>query len=200
MAKKPEKKTSQPDPGPVFVYGLDSSGKARGARFPQLRDDIIKAAIELNCFFVTNAPPAFAGIGAKLPVGRIYSSGKAFVPNVRRDLYDRLVEAGRDIAKRGVIENDSNGAVKEKDHKKPTQNASAQPASPVAYTLPPNWKGIDTGHLVIALDNPSDGYWPAVVLSRDQDVLTMKWRDYPKQQSFIRHVHDVALLQPGLAN
>lgn len=193
MAKKPEKKTAQPNPGPVFLYGLDPKGRPRGARFPQLRDDLVKAAIDLSCRFVIDAPPAFAGLGAKLPMGRIYSSGKLFLPNIRKDLYEKLVEAGRDIAKSAVVENAPNGADHdERDNKPETALAAAQ------LTLPRSWEVIGAGHLVIALDNPSDGYWPAVVLSRDEDVLTMKWRDYPKQPSFIRHVNDVALVNPGL--
>ena len=195
MAKKPEKKTTQPDPGPVFLYGLDPKGKPRGARFPQLRDDIIKAAMDLGCRFVIDAPPAFAGLGVKLPMGRIYSSGKAFVPAIRRDLYDKLVEAGRDISKGAVVDNAPNGADHDESGSKPaTASAAAQ------LVLPRSWDSIGAGHLVIALDNPSDGYWPAVVLSRDENVLTMKWRDYPKQPSFIRHVNDVALVNPGLTN
>lgn len=197
MAKKPEKKTAQPDPGPVFLYGLDPKGKPRGARFPQLRDDIIKAAMDLGCRFVIDAPPAFAGLGVKLPMGRIYSSGKAFVPAIRRDLYDKLVEAGRDISKGAVVEHAPNGT----DHDESgSKHATAAATAQATYTLPATWDAVTAGHLVIALDNPSDGYWPAVVLSREEDVLTMKWRDYPRQPSFHRHLRDIALVNPGLTN
>jgi hypothetical protein len=54
------------------------------------------------------------------------------------------------------------------------------------------------GHLVIAHENAIEGWWEAIVLARDGDILTLKWRDYPKQQHVLRHVGAVALLKPGL--
>jgi len=35
----------------------------------------------------------FTALGMKLPTGRIYGSGKSFIPPIRRDLYDKLKAA-----------------------------------------------------------------------------------------------------------
>jgi hypothetical protein len=67
--------------------------------------------------------------------------------------------------------------------------------------LPRSWADIDVGHLVLALDEPRNGWWEAVVLARDGDMLTLKWRDYPNYApAGIRHRASVALLKPTPAN
>ena len=45
--------------------------------------------------------------------------------------------------------------------------------------LPATWDDIDVGHLVIARDELAAGWWEAIVIARDGDMLTLKWRDYP---------------------
>ena len=42
-----------------------------------------------------------------------------------------------------------------------------------------------------------DGWWEAIVLARDGDMLTLKWRDYPWQPNVQRHAGSVALLKPS---
>src|ERR1700709_2621067 len=89
MRKRPEKKevilTDM-----LFVIGMDDKGKPRGARFPKSDDRIVSAALDLLLTAVHPASAAFADLGMKLPEGRLYASGKAFIPNVRRDLLDKL--------------------------------------------------------------------------------------------------------------
>ena len=94
MAKKIEKDDAAFG-NPVFAFGLDENGKPRGARFMQgLNDQLVSASLDMNCRVVQNHSAALTAIGMKLPVGRVYASGKAFIPNIRRDIYDKL-EAAR---------------------------------------------------------------------------------------------------------
>ena len=53
------------------------------------------------------------------------------------------------------------------------------------------------GHLVIAQANAEDGWWEAVVIAREGDMLTMRWRDFPGYPKFVQHRTAVALLKPG---
>ena len=89
MTKKADKKEANFNP-PLYVFGLDENGKPRGARFSEVRDDIVTAALDMKCWVVYPAPEDFVPLGMKLPVGRLYASGRAFIPNIRRDLYDKL--------------------------------------------------------------------------------------------------------------
>src|SRR5687768_9106173 len=83
---------------PIFVLGLDANGKPRGARFPELKDGIASAAMDMNCRVLIDQPDAVSALGMKLPVGRVHGGGKVvklFVPNIRRELYDQILEAAR---------------------------------------------------------------------------------------------------------
>jgi hypothetical protein len=73
----------------------------------------------------------------------------------------------------------------------------ADPAS--APGLPATWDAIDVGHLVIARDDLAAGWWEAIVIAKDGDMLTLKWRDYPKQAPAVLHRAALALLKPTAA-
>ena len=65
--------------------------------------------------------------------------------------------------------------------------------------LPATWDAIDIGHLVIARDELAAGWWEAIVVARDGDMLTLKWRDYPKQAPAVLHRAALGLLRPTAA-
>jgi hypothetical protein len=65
--------------------------------------------------------------------------------------------------------------------------------------LPVTWDDIDVGHLVIARDELAAGWWEAIVIARDGDMLTVKWRDYPKQAPAVLHRAALALIRPTAA-
>ena len=73
----------------------------------------------------------------------------------------------------------------------------ADPA--LAPGLPATWDDIDVGHLVIARDELAAGWWEAIVVARDGDMLTLKWRDYPKQAPAVLHRAALALIRPTAA-
>ncbi len=91
--------TAQPAPAPaagpvraVVVFGTDATGKPRAAYFEAAYADLAaKAAglMQLHTLPVTTAEER--ELAAKLPAGKIYESGRGFVPFIRRDLYDRLI-------------------------------------------------------------------------------------------------------------
>jgi hypothetical protein len=98
-------------------------------------------------------------------------------------LYDRLVEQLR-LAGQQV----------------PGEDAGQSGADQPAPSLPATWDDVAVGHLVIAYEDAINGWWEAIVLARDGDMLTLKWRDYPWQPNVRRHAGAVALLKPGPVN
>lgn len=63
----------------------------RGARFAVLKDSIVSAAMDLNCRVLIGQPDAVSALGMKLPVGRVYGTGKVvtlFIPNIGREIYE----------------------------------------------------------------------------------------------------------------
>jgi hypothetical protein len=82
----------------VYVVGLDPKGKPRGARFAVLKDSIVSAAMDLDCRILINQPEAVTLLGANLPIGRVYGTGrlvKLLIPNIAPMLYNRILEAAR---------------------------------------------------------------------------------------------------------
>ena len=163
--------TTQPKTCPaiaVVVFGLGDGDKPQAARFPEKLSNLaIKAAEQLKLNVLKVTTDEVAKIAAQLPVGRINANGRGFIPYVSQNLYQKLTELA----------------------------GTVQPAP--APNLPRSWNEIDVGHLVIAREEGVDeGWFEAIVLAKDGDMLTLKWRDYPKQAHQIRHRASVALLNP----
>ena len=184
MSKKTEK--TAPAPDQLFIIGIDAKGKPRGARFAQKDDRVVNAALDMNLGAVISASSAFAEIAKKLPVGRLYASGKAFIPDIKRALHDELLAI---LSQPG----DTSEAYK-LEHRK---TAETPCTSPITSGLPKSWDEIDVGHMVLAHEGYEDGWWETVVVWREEDILTLSYRDAPKLPVFMRHVNTVALVNPG---
>ena len=189
---------------PLFVLGLDDSGKPRGARFAELNDIIVSTAMDMKCAILVGAPVEVTSIAMKLPIGRVYASGKAFIPNIRRDLYDSIREAvkvsdERFDAEAKLAAVETSISIKATLKAADAALAEIRCKSPMVSGLPRTWEDIGVGHMVLSHESLDDGWWEAVVINRDDDILTLRFRDYPKQPTFIRHISTVALVNPGLA-
>src|SRR5258708_341804 len=53
------------------------------------------------------------------------------------------------------------------------------------------------GHQGIAEESLAKGGWEAIVLDRKGDLLTLRFRDYPRLPKFFRHRTAVALMSPA---
>ena len=148
---------------PAFVvYGVDADKKPRAARFDNSQPKLVAKAAELmNLKLCEVNSPAIAELAKKLPNGRLYANGNGFIPPVKRDLYTTLGDG------------------------MPRQAETAEPKVPVVGTeagspgLPRNWDEIAPGHLVIASEGPGNGWWDAIVVEVNGDMLTLHWRDLP---------------------
>jgi hypothetical protein len=160
----------------LIVLGLGEQGKPQAARFPAGQSDLAaKAAKAMNLVVGKADGTALAELAEKLPTGRLYATGRGFVPPVRRGLYDQIVEqlklAGQPV---------------------PEPTGISVPAAP---GLPASWDKIEVGHMVIAAEGQP--WYVAIVVARDGDMLSLKWRDYPQEPNAIRHAGAVALLKPA---
>jgi hypothetical protein len=194
--KDTDPKTSEaPD---VVLFGLDESRKPRAARFGSAHGNLAAKAAELmslTAFPVNSA--ALAEIAEKLPTGRMYANGRAFVPNVRRDLYSKLIAAAATNTG-GNSQSQSDEPAQKPAAGNETGPSPAEPAEPVvAHGYPRDWNDISVGHLVIASGGATDGWWEAIVVGLEGDMLTLRWRDFPKYPKFVQHRSAVALLKPG---
>jgi hypothetical protein len=132
------------------------------------------------------------------------SKRRVFVPNIKRELYDQILEAARIADEKSDAEIEAGAAeqsvaVKSMIAQADAALAEVRTVSPVTSGLPRSWESIAVGHMVLVHESPTDGWWEATVLKREDEILTLRFRDYPKQPTFIRHINTVALVNPGLA-
>jgi hypothetical protein len=177
-------------PSPLVLFGIDSRGKPKGARFGREHASLaIKAATQLQLNVLASNDPKVAEIAARLPVGRVHATGRTFVPFIRRDLYDKLVAAA------------PNGNFHQPLTPPPAGGASGNAAGSrpagSAPNLPRNWHEIGLGDLVVAHESLEDGWYEAVVIEVNGDMLTLRWRDYPRVRKLVRHRLRLGLLYPG---
>jgi hypothetical protein len=166
----------------TVLFGTDEHGKPRAAYFEAVNPELIakaSAAMKLQLFRPVTASQI--ELAKKLPVGRIHANGTGFVPPIRGDLYSALQLAAQPAQQSGTPAS--------------TVATSAAPTGRV-QGLPQDWDRVEVGHLVIAQENMIEGWWEAIVIATDNDMLTLRWRDYPKVAPITRHRTAVALLKP----
>jgi hypothetical protein len=170
--------TKQSTPtAPLIVLGYDENYKPRAARFPATDAALVAKAAQLMDLKVYEAATEdLAALAKKLPVGRLYGNGRGFVPNIRQSLYSEIIV---------TLVGEPQAAV-----------SKDQDELPVAIGLPRTWDEIAPGHLVIAQEALEYGWWEAVVIARNGDMFTLRFRDYPKLPKFVRHRNAIALISP----
>ena len=78
----------------LIVLGLNEDGKPVAARFPAAQRDLVeKAAKAMNLTVCKADSAALAELASKLPTGRLYATGRGFVPPMRKDQYSQARRA-----------------------------------------------------------------------------------------------------------
>ena len=122
-------------------------------------------------------------LASKLPHGKIFASGRAFVPFVKAALFQEL--SGH-LPKR-----DGDGGASD------SEIGEGGPDLP-APSLPEDWSKIATGSLVLASEGPQEGWFEAVVTeARGGDLFALRWRDWPEEPVLVRHREHLGLLHPS---
>jgi hypothetical protein len=190
--KTTHRQTSSSPAVPVVLFGLDEHGKPKAARFPETQADLAtKAAGLLKLQVLPIIGPSISDLAGHLPAGRIHANGRGFVPFIRRDLYAKLVAAA-DGSSPAHTPTDNVVAASASNPSASQQNAAGD--------RPKNWDEIATGHVVVAQDTPTDGWYEAVVVEKSGEMFTLRWRDYPRERRITRHRLSLGLLYPNGAD
>ncbi|TAU77950.1 hypothetical protein [Rhizobium ruizarguesonis] len=176
-------------PHPVIILGRDDSGKAHASFFPATDAQPASRAASLMGMFSLKADnDAVRSLLPKLPKGKLFDSGKAFVPFVKQDLYQQIAahlpEADR---------------VKAETVRAAPADVSQQGHAATPSNVPDDWSKILVGSSVLATDDPLEGWFEATVVELKPDsVLRLQWRHYLDLPPFNRKLEDVALLHPSM--
>lgn len=159
-----------------IILGFDESLKPRGARYQDPDEEHLaklSAEAKLNLYELRSS--GSVGLAASLPIGKIPSAGPLSVPEIRQSLYSEVIV---DLA----------------DEPDAVPRGKTQGSLPPQKGSPESWESIETGHLVIAQESPEYGWAEAIVVSRKEGMLALRYRDYPKLPQFYRPYRAVALL------
>lgn len=205
--------TSNPPTPPVAIFGIDEAGRFHASQFPGDEAELAAKAAELmSMHLLSLAGPECEGIAEKLAKGRIFpATGKAFVPFCKQPLYERLASLGgiestppapKTPKPAKVARDAGKGAAKADAGKKSSKLAapSAQPAPEVApREVPTDWLAIRAGSLVLATSGAAaDGWFESVVVeAKADDLMVLRWRDFPDEALFLRRRDQLALLPAG---
>jgi len=177
----------------LVVLGIDMDDRPHASRFAEHDAPFVQRAAELMAFHVVRVPSdnsELHAIAKGLPLGKIFATGRAFVPFVSRSAFDKLatlVEGGVTIEARAA--------------------AGVAPVYPLAdiftteavNTADTLWAKIEVGTVVLAAQPEvwGPGWWEGIVVSIDGDNLTLRWMETPAEEPFQASRRDVALRHPS---
>ena len=179
----------------LVVLGLDMADKPHAARFADRDAPFVRRAAELMGFHLIHVPPdddELHGLAEGLPLGKIFATGRAFVPFVAGAAFEQLatlVEGGVTIEQRAI-----SGAASVY----PLADMYTTEAVTTADAL---WAKIEIGSVVLAEqpDTWGPGWWESLVVGIDGDDLTLRWMEESDPNPFHASRRDVALRHPGEA-
>ncbi|MDR7039191.1 hypothetical protein J2X36_003964 [Methylobacterium sp. BE186] len=195
----------------LIVFGLDESGKPHASSFTEADAALAERAAGLmgmRCLKV--ATDEHRAEAARLPQGRVFASGRAFVPFVKAALYARLTAMqGHTAPEPAPV-----GATPDTPQAKGSPNPSLE-GHPVAGSgitskppaelphagsthRPTNWEQIRVGSVVLAPEHDEESWWPAIVMNMPSaERLILKWRDTFDEPAFARQRSQIGLLNPA---
>lgn len=203
----------------LIVFGRDDKRKAHASRFGEdNRDAAMKAAYLMGFHTLAVTKPAMKNIAEGLPEGRVFESGKAFVPFVKEGtclaLEGHAKQFPRDVLELSTVtkaELDQLSARSEKEtgtvtsgQTETSSNDSLDIDTPSSY--PADWQSIKAGDCVLAVDDPDDGWWEAKVIDANTNtglgsntipLLTLNWVAFEGEPNFTRRANQVALFHPA---
>ncbi len=164
----------------VVVFGKDDAGKPHASWFGTADAELaIKAAALMRMRVLPVTTDEHRAAASGLATGRIFDSGRGFVPFVKMAGYEAIA------------------AFPEAYAPPPPVEAVPEPLA-IATTAPATWADIGVGALVLAAEAPTEPWFPSVVVeTKGEGLFVLRWRDFPDEASFVRRGEDLALLPPG---
>lgn len=195
------KAQSTPTDAPALVvFGRDASGKAHGSAFNASDAELAAKAAELmGMRSLPIRTEVEQTLAAKLPRGRVFASGRAFVPFIKATLLGELQAATLTSGMpplKVVGGADASAAGKAND---PAPAKLSKTKGTAQVKQPCGWGDIQVGAIVLAAASPKYHEWHEclVLAVEGEDLFTLRYCDWPKEPPFARRRGDVALLHPA---
>jgi hypothetical protein len=178
----------------LVVFEPDETGKPHASWFDEADAPLAEKAAGLMKMKVlrltTDEQKKLAG---RLPQGRVFESGKAFVPFVNRTLYAQLAAMGGEVPE--IDPTFVEAALNADAAKSKGGNHATMLEGPKAGAGA--WSALAVGSLVLANETPGEGWYEAIVKEvKDEGLYLLAWRDWPHEATFVRKALHIALLHP----
>lgn len=185
---------ANPGTATLIVFGLDQNQKPHASWFDEADAPLAeKAAGVMEMKILRLTTDERRGLAGKLPKGRVFESGKAFVPFVNKTLYGQLEAMG------GETPPPPDTAIIQAalDDELPLSVDAASVDEPQQIPGPTSWAGITVGSVVLANEGHMEGWFEAVVTAaKPNHLFTLTWRDWPDEAPFVRKRGHLGLLPP----
>lgn len=186
---------SNDDPA-LVVITKDAAGVARGSWFASCDAKVARASAKANGLIAVPVKGAeLVALANRVPKGRIFDSGKLFMPRIQGEVFTKLeghAPAQSKAPKLALV-----SSAETKNEGSGDKQATSSSASAIEGKLPSDWSKLGVGSLVLARDVEEESFYLAVIIGKAGPTsFTLKWRDYPDEPNFQRQVSDIAMLHP----
>jgi hypothetical protein len=188
----------------LVVFGRDAAGKAHASSFTADEAKLAQKAAELmKLRLLPVRTEAEQALAARVPRGRVFASGKAFVPFIKPSLFLELqtaaVNSGIQPLNLPTSPRQANVATPTPIALAPASSSeSSKSTSLSAAKQPCGWADIEVGATVLTMDPPNPDWYEAEVIAiQSGDLFTLRWRDWPELPPVVRRRVQLALMHPA---
>ncbi|ESZ78381.1 hypothetical protein [Mesorhizobium sp. L103C105A0] len=191
----------------LIVFGRDDSRKPHASAFLLPEVAAAESAARLMGMHSHRVEPGEADdIVMRLPAGKLFDSGKAFVPFVKGELYTRIVTLA------GVADEPRPHSAGANDPDSPENASAGSPEAGARHAddgqtggsggggdggSPDLWARLAVGDMVLASEGPDEGYFEARIMkAKAKGIFTLKFRDYPDAAQVDRSYYQLGLIHP----
>ncbi|WP_322418919.1 hypothetical protein [Mesorhizobium huakuii] len=185
----------------LIVFGRDETRKPHASVFLLPEVDAAESAARLMGMHSHRVEPGEAPeIVMRLPAGKLFDSGKAFVPFVKAETYQRIA------ALAGVADERDGGSGDDKAADSPETASAGSPEAVAGHGGGDGgaggngsdlWAKLAVGDMVLASEGPDEGYFEARIMkAKAKGIFTLKFRDYPDAPQVDRSYYQLGLIHP----
>ena len=201
MTAPPKLETA--DAPALVVFGRDKGGKPHASSFTAAEADLATKAAELMGLRTlpirTDAERALA---AQVPRGRVFATGRAFVPFIKATLLTELQAAALNsgVKPLKLLTGPATSGAGEPTRAAPaTVRKSAKGNNIAPVKQPCGWADIQVGSIVLGAAPPRRTEWfeCLVIAIEGGDLFTLRYCDWPKEPPFRRRRVEIGLMHPA---
>jgi hypothetical protein len=187
----------------LVVFGRHATGKPHASSFIAVEADLARKAAELiGLRLLPVQTDLERALAAKVPRGRVFATGRAFVPFIKAALFTELQAAALNsgVKPLKLLTGPATSGVGE-----PTPAAPAAAAKPAKgngtapVKQPCGWADVQVGAIVLGAAPPrrTEWYECLVIAVEGQDLFTLRYCDWPKEPTFKRRRVEIGLMHPA---